>query len=307
MSKDAVQIYEGRHKLVAGALILLFGGMVVRAAFLHVIDRDFLRKQGDARMLRVEEIPAHRGILRDRNGLPLAVSTPVTTLWINPKQAQDIDSAALAKMLSLDVTDLRQRLKKNARKEFMYLRRHMAPEAAATVLAQGFPGVYSKQEYRRYYPEGEVASHLLGFTNLEDKGQEGLELELDSQLRGVPGAKRVLRDRKGAKVKDVALIRPAQPGKDIYLSFDARAQYLAYRELADTVAKNGAAAGTAVALDVDTGEVLAMVNQPAFNPNNREKLQPSEMRNRAVTDMFEPGSTMKPFTVAAALKAENIR
>lgn len=295
--------FTGRHRLVGVLLLVLFGGMATRATYLHVVDQEFLRKQGDARMLRLEPIAAHRGILRDRNGLPLAVSTPVVSLWVNPRQAQELDVARLASVLSLNPDALRDRLKKNAQKEFLYLRRHLAPDAAAGILAQEFPGVYGMTEYRRFYPEGEVTSHLLGFTNLDDQGQEGLELELDEKLRGVPGVKRVLRDLKGAKVKDVALVRPAQPGRDVLLSFDARTQYLAYRELAEAVAKNGAKAGTAVALDVETGEVLAMVNQPAFNPNNRSNLRPEEMRNRAVTDMFEPGSTMKPFTMAAALES----
>lgn len=305
MSVDGKLTFTGRHRLVALIMLGLFGSMAARAAYLTVVDRDFLRKQGDARMLRLEPIAAHRGILRDRNGLPLAVSTPVVSIWINPKEAlaAKLDVPALARSLDLDADWLSQRLKKNRQREFTYIKRHLAPDAAELVLAREFPGVYGMTEYRRFYPEGEVTSHILGFTNLDDQGQEGLELELDDTLRGVPGLKRVLRDLKGAKVKDVAMVRPAQPGQDVYLSFDARTQYLAYRELAQAVEQNGASAGTAVALDVDTGEVLAMVNQPAFNPNNRSNLRPSEMRNRAVTDMFEPGSTMKPFTVAAGLES----
>ncbi len=303
MSKGAVLTFTGRHRLVGFLLLALFGGMAARASYLHVVDQEFLRKQGDARMLRMEPIAAHRGILRDRNGLPLAVSTPVVSIWVNPKETKNLDVKQLAAVLSLNPDALQDRLKKHAQREFLYLKRHLAPDAAASVLAQEFPGVYGMTEYRRFYPEGEVTSHLLGFTNLDDQGQEGLELELDARLRGVPGARRVLRDLKGAKVKDVALVRPAQPGQDVHLSFDARTQYLAYRELAQAVEKNGAKAGTAVALDVETGEVLAMVNQPSFNPNNRSNLRPGELRNRAVTDMFEPGSTIKPFTVAAALES----
>ncbi len=305
MSKDAKLVFTGRHRLVSLIMLGLFGSMAARAAYLTVVDRDFLRRQGDARMLRMEPIAAHRGILRDRNGLPLAVSTPVVSIWVNPKEAlaEKLDVAAFARAMDLDAGWLRERLKKNSQREFTYIKRHLAPDAAAVILAQEFPGVYGMTEYRRFYPEGEVTAHILGFTNLDDQGQEGLELELDKTLRGVPGMKRVLRDLKGSKVKDVALLRPAQPGQDVYLSFDARTQYLAYRELAQAVEQRGARAGTAVALDVDTGEVLAMVNQPAFNPNNRLSLRPEEMRNRAVTDMFEPGSTMKPFTVAAGLES----
>lgn len=295
--------FSGRHRFFITILGLLFLGVMVRATYLHVINNDFLRKEGDARILRKEVIPAHRGILRDRNGQPLAVSTPVTTLWMNPKKINAEDIPRLAKALDVKPDVLAARIKANARKEFYYLRRHMAPADADAVLSQDIAGVYSQTEYHRFYPEGEVASQVLGFTNLEDRGQEGLELELDEQLRGVPGERRVLRDLKGRKVKDVALVSAAQPGKDIYLSFDSRTQYLAYRELADAVAKNGAAAGTAVALNVETGEVLAMVNQPSFNPNNRTNLKPAEMRNRAVVDMFEPGSTVKPFTMLAALES----
>lgn len=297
--------FPGRHHLLAIFMLLLFGGMSARAAYLHVIDREFLRKQGDARMLRVEQIPAHRGIIKDRNGLPLAVSTPVVSIWLNPKEAlrSGLDTKELASALDLDAKALEARVRSNATREFIYVKRHLSPESAEAVLAQEFPSVYGMTEYRRFYPEGEVASHVIGFTDLDDKGQEGLELAFDDVLHGVPGAKRVLRDLKGRKLKDVALLRPARPGQDVYLSFDARTQYLAYRELAAAIEKNNARAGTAVALDVETGEVLAMVNQPAFNPNNRSRLKPDEMRNRAVTDMFEPGSTMKPFTVAAGLES----
>lgn len=297
--------FAGRHALLGIVMFGLFGSLVARAAYLHVVDQEFLRKQGDARMLRVEPIAAHRGILRDRNGLPLAVSTPVVSIWINPREAdrESLPVQKLAQALQLDARWIQERLRRNGQREFLYLKRHLAPADAEAVLAQGFPGVYGKTEYRRFYPEGEVTSHLLGFTNLDDEGQEGLELELDEKLRGVPGLRRVLRDLKGSKVKDVALLRPARPGQDVHLSFDARTQYLAYRELAQAIAQNGARAGTAVALDVETGEVLAMVNQPSYNPNNRKNLRPDEMRNRAVTDMFEPGSTMKPFTVAAALES----
>ncbi|HEX6590768.1 MAG TPA: penicillin-binding transpeptidase domain-containing protein, partial [Moraxellaceae bacterium] len=305
MSADGKLTFTGRHRLVSLIMLGLFGSMAARAVYLNVVDRDFLRKQGDARMLRLESIAAHRGILRDRNGLPMAVSTPVVSIWVNPKEATaaKLDTAQLAAALDLNPEWLRNRLKKNAQREFLYVKRHLSPDAATLLLAREFPGVYGMTEYRRFYPEGEVTSHILGFTNLDDQGQEGLELELEDKLRGVPGVKRVLRDLKGSKIKDVALVRPARPGQDVYLSFDARTQYLAYRELAQAVEQNGARAATAVALDVDTGEVLAMVNQPAFNPNNRSNLRPDEMRNRAVTDMFEPGSTMKPFTVAVGLES----
>lgn len=304
MNKKVLPIQENnRHKVVLLLVAVGFSLLALRAVYLHTINQAFLQKQGDARMLRVESIPAHRGILRDRNGIPLAVSTPVVSIWVNPKEvlAEHTSVFDLAKALSLNSVWLREKINNNKNKEFVFIKRHLSPDAADKILKANFAGVYGTPEYRRFYPEGEVTSHLLGFTNLDDKGSEGLELAFDDKLKGVPGAKRVLRDLKGAKVKDVALIRPPQPGQDIYLSFDTRIQYLAYRELADAVLKNNAVAGMAVALSVDTGEVLAMVNMPAYNPNNKTDLQPDHMRNRAVTDTFEPGSTMKPFTVAAGL------
>lgn len=305
MTDDRKLTFAWRHVTVLVIMTLCFGGLATRAVYLHVIDQEFLRRQGDARMLREEPIAAHRGILKDRNGLPLAVSTPVVSIWVNPKEAlaAKLDVRALAAALDLEASGVARRINASNKREFLYVKRHLSPEAAEAVLANEFPGVYGMTEYRRFYPEGEVTSHLLGFTNLDDTGQEGLELALDEKLRGVPGLKKVLRDQKGRKVKDVALIRPARPGQDVYLSFDARTQYLAYRELATAIEQHGAKAGTAVALDVETGEVLAMVNQPSFNPNNRTRLKPEELRNRAVTDMFEPGSTMKPFTVAVALES----
>jgi cell division protein FtsI (penicillin-binding protein 3) len=305
MSSGNGLTFAWRHVAVVAVMTLCFGGLAARAIYLHVIDKEFLRGQGDARMLREEKIAAHRGILKDRNGLPLAVSTPVVSIWVNPKEAieRKLDVRALASALDLEPASVQRRIKANERREFLYVKRHLSPEAAEAILANEMPGVYGMTEYRRFYPEGEVTSHLLGFTNLDDSGQEGLELAFDEKLRGVSGLKKVLRDQKGRKVKDVALIRSARPGQDVYLSFDARTQYLAYRELATAIAQHGAIAGTAVALDVETGEVLAMVNQPSFNPNNRAKLKREEMRNRAVTDMFEPGSTMKPFTVAVALES----
>lgn len=297
--------FIGRHHLLTGFVLLAFGAMAARAIYLHVVDQEFLRKEGDARTVRVETIPAHRGILRDRNGLPLAVSTPVVSIWVNPTEAAKgkLDVAKLAAAVDMDAAVLRERISSSRSRNFLYVRRHMSPEAADAVLALELPGVYGLTEYRRFYPEGEVAAHIIGFTNLDDEGQEGLELAFEEKLRGEPGAKRVLRDRKGRKLKDIALVKPARPGQDVYLSFDARTQYLAYRELAQAIEQHGARAGTAVALDVHTGEVLAMVNQPSYNPNNRSRLKPEELRNRAVTDMFEPGSTIKPFTVAAGLES----
>lgn len=297
--------FAGRHHVVLVVLGLLFGGLAVRAGYLTVVDSDFLRQQGNARMLRTEPIIAMRGMIRDRNGTPLAVSTPVTSLWINPKLAlaAGIDLNALARAAEVDPQVLSQRVHHNARKGFLYIKRHLSPSAAELVLNQDFPGVSGLTEYRRFYPEGEATAHLIGFTDLDDQGKEGLELEFNEQLAGEAGIKRTVKDLKGHRVQDVALVKPAHPGHDIMLSFDTRVQYAAYRELARGVAEHNAVAGALVSLDVDTGEVLAMANLPSYNPNNRSNLTPNALRNRAITDMFEPGSTMKPFTIAAALES----
>jgi cell division protein FtsI (penicillin-binding protein 3) len=300
--------FRGRHRVVSGFMLLLFACMGGRAAWLCLVNTDFLRKQGDARMLRTEPVVAHRGMIKDRNGEPLAVSTPVVSIWVNPREAMgdELDVPALAGALGLNPADLRARISKNSGREFLYLKRHLAPAEADPILAREFPGVYGLTEYQRFYPEGEVTAHIIGFTNLDDSGEEGVELSFDKVLRGIPGQKQVVRDLKGNKVKDVALLKAPRPGEDVQLSFDARAQYMAYRELAAAVEQQGAKAGAVVAIDVQTGEVLAMVNQPSYNPNNRTKLNLADMRNRAVIDMFEPGSVMKPFTIAAALEAGKV-
>ena len=311
--------FSGRHVFLQGILVLLFLGMAGRAVYLHVFDKDFLRKQGDARVLRTETINAHRGMITDRNGVPLAISTPVMSLWVNPKEVYELahpdqtvkrpkkpmilDVAELAIAVGLEPAELNARIAKNAKKEFVYIKRHLPPDIAQVVLDREFPAVYGVTEYRRYYPEGEATAHVIGFTDLDDKGKEGVELAFEEQLKGISGLQQVIRDRKGNKVKDIAEIKPAKPGQDIALSFDARIQYIANRELAVTVAESGAKAGYLVALDIETGEVLAMVNQPTYNPNNRTTLNPQQLRNRAVIDMFEPGSTMKVLTVAAGLES----
>lgn len=297
--------YRGRHYLVFAIFGLLFGGLTVRAAYLTVVDSEFLRRQGDARMMRTDPIMAMRGMIRDRNGTPLAVSTPVTSIWINPRQAlaAGTNLPAVAHGLDLNPVEFSARVRHNARKSFLYVRRHLPPKVAESFLKQDFPGVFGLTEYRRFYPEAEVTAHLVGFTDLDEHGKEGLELAMDKDLAGEQGTKRVVKDLKGHRVQDVALVKAARPGRDVDLSFDARVQYAAYRELARGVAEHGADAGVLVSLDVETGEVLAMANVPSYNPNDRTHLTPNALRNRAVTDMFEPGSTMKPFTLAAALES----
>lgn len=278
--------------------------LVARAMDIQVLDSTFFEQQGDARHLRVVTIPAHRGDILDRNGEPLAVSTPVNSIWMNPQSvsADDRRLVDLAKLLELKYGLLKQKVSDNPQKEFIYLKRHVSPETAAKVSALGIEGVASQNEYRRYYPAGEVAAHILGFADIDDNGQEGIELAFDDWLKGKPGKKRVIRDRLGRAFDDIERIKDAEPGKEVKLSIDKRLQYLTYRTLKSAVLKHNAVAGSAVVLDVKTGQVLAMVNQPSFNVNDRGQMRPEATRNRAVTDVFEPGSTMKPLSMAAALE-----
>ena len=293
-----------RAELVVLLLALCAGVLVARAVYLQVIHRGFLEQQGDARFTRVAKLSANRGMILDRNGEPLAVSTPVDTVWANPAElAQSPQSfTKLAKALDRDPQWLARRVTSSLDREFVYLVRHMRPNDAERVRDLRIPGVYLLREYRRYYPGGEVTGHLLGFTSVDDVGQEGLELAYDQWLGGEPGAKRVIQDRLGRTIEDVEQIRAPRPGQDLRASIDLRVQYLAYRELKAAVQANRAQSGAAVVLDIETGEVLAMVNQPAFNPNDREQYAPSRYRNRAATDIFEPGSSIKPFVVASAME-----
>ena len=285
----------------------LCGGLVLegRILYLQVYQKDFLSAQGDDRYLRTVQISAHRGEITDRHGEPLAVSTPVDSIWANPPElAPVLDRLPeLASGLEVDEDWLARRITSNLEREFVYLRRHLPPDDAAQVMQLGIPGVSTFREYRRYYPSGEVVGHLLGFTNIDDTGQEGLEFEFDYWLKGENGAKRVVRDRLGRIVEDVELVKSVRPGRTLRASLDLRLQYLAYRELKQAVAEHNAISGSAVILDPNTGEVLAMVNQPSYNPNDRTQFDPSRYRNRAITDIFEPGSSVKPFVVAAALES----
>ena len=300
-----VEWRRGRTTLMIVAFVL--GGLVLegRVLYLQSIRGEFLAAQGDDRYLRTVEIAAHRGTITDRHGEPLAVSTPVDSIWADPGDlAPALDRLPeLAEVVEVDEDWLVRQITSNLDREFVYLRRHLPPEHAARVLQLGIPGVSTFREYRRYYPAGEVVGHLLGFTNIDDVGQEGLEFEFDYWLSGQNGSKRVLRDRLGRIVEDVELVKPARPGRTLRASLDLRLQYLAYRELKQAVAENDAISGSVVMLDPATGEVLAMVNQPSYNPNNRTQLDPSRYRNRAITDIFEPGSSIKPFVVAAALES----
>nr|WP_241264753.1 penicillin-binding protein 2 [Marinobacter daepoensis] len=294
-----------RFGSVLGVFLLVMLGIAWRLVDLHVVDNDFLRKQGDVRTIRVESIDAHRGVVTDRHGEPLAVSTPVQTVWANPSETdpEDPQLASLARILGLSEGKLRERLRQYSGREFIYLRRKIQPSMAREALALGIGGIYARQEYRRYYPAGEVTAHVVGFTDIDEQGQEGIELAYNKWLTGEPGQKRVLKDNRGRIIKDLMLIRDARPGKDLELSIDLRLQYLAYRELKAVVSAHKARGGTLVMLDVDSGEVLAMVNQGSYNPNDRSQLAAENLRNKAITDLFEPGSTIKPLTIAAALES----
>lgn len=294
-----------RMVLVGSLLGLVSLGLVARAFDLQVIRKQFYQKQGDARFLREVPIPVSRGTIFDRNGHPLAVSTPVTSIWANPSVllANEDRIPALAKALGGDATDIQRYLEQRANREFVYLKRQMAPEAAQAVLDLDIPGVNGQREFKRYYPSGAVTAHILGFTNIDDRGQEGLELAYDDWLAGKPGLKRVIRDGKGHIVEDLEQIRAPKPGQNLTLSIDRGIQFLAYNELKETLEKFQAASGSIVVMDVHTGEILAMASMPTFNPNAVSGSKPAQRRNRAVTDVVEPGSTMKAFTLAAALSS----
>ncbi|MCC5863113.1 MAG: penicillin-binding protein 2 [Gammaproteobacteria bacterium] len=303
------QRFRRRSLFVLGGFVIATVVLCVRAVELQVIDNAFLTAEGDARHIRRAEIAAHRGPIVDRHGEPLAVSTPVDSVWANPRELTVAIERLpeLARALERDPQWLARQLTSNTHREFLYLRRHMRPDQAARVMALQLPGVHLQREYRRYYPAGEVSGHLLGFTNIDDRGQEGLELAFDPWLRGEPGVKRVLRDRFGRVIEHVESVRPARPGRTLRTSIDLRLQYLAYRELKAAVARHDAISGSAVVLDVRTGEVLAIVNQPAYNPNDRSQFAVDRYRNRAATDIFEPGSAFKPLIVAAALESGRYR
>ncbi len=304
MMKLEGALYPWRFRLVLGLLALMVGAIAWRIVDLQVVDRDFLIGQGDARSLRHIPIPAHRGLITDRNGEPLAVSTPVTTLWANAKELQVAKDRwpALAAALGQDPKALAERLEAQANKEFIYLVRGLTPEQGQQVLDLKVPGVYGIEEFRRFYPAGETTAHMVGFTDIDDHGREGVELAYDEWLAGVPGKRQVIKDRRGRLIKDVQVTKNAKAGKPLALSIDLRLQYLANRELRNAIIENGAKAGSLVIMDVKTGEILAMVNQPTYNPNNRRNLQPAMMRNRAMIDVFEPGSTMKAISMSAALE-----
>ena len=311
MSENTISHTEERLRLLAVVGLLLAGLLVLawRAVDLQVLDSGFLQREGAARHLRVVEIPAHRGNIVDRNGEPLAVSTPVDSIWVQPREVMQARErwGQLAEVLGVDAAEMGAFIEARQNRQFIYLRRQVSPAVAEAVMGLEMPGVNSQREYRRYYPAGEVAAQLVGLTDIDDAGIGGLELAYEQWLEGRPGKKRVIKDRHGHVVEDVERLEAPQPGREVRLTLDRRLQYLAYRELKTAVTRHNAVGGSAVILDARTAEVLAMVNQPSFNPNNRGNASSDRQRNRAVTDVLEPGSAIKPFTVAAALESGSFR
>lgn len=286
-------------------ILLVVAGLVARLIYLTVINQHFLRGQSDARILRTVDVPAFRGMIMDRNGYPLAVSTAVYSVWVDPTQLEisPDNIKTLAKLLALKPALLQKTIQINEDKgrEFVYLKRGVAPEVAKQIQALKITGLNLQQDFKRFYPEGEVAAHVIGFTNIDDQGEEGMELAYNKTLAGTIGKKKVIRDRLGREISEISTLQQQKPGEDLQLSIDRRIQYLAYRELMAGIEKNIAESGSVVVLDVKTGEILAMANFPSYNPNNRPAKKNDNFRNRAVTDIFEPGSTIKTFTIAAAL------
>ncbi len=302
--KKQVLTSPARHWLVLGLISFLFAVMAGRAMFLQFYNADFLKKRGNAQALRVIDVSAVRGMILDRNGQPLAVSTPVDAVSADPaKLYANPDSwKPLATTLGINHKKLVAKIKRHKKRHFMYLNRQVLPDIAERVMALDIDGVFLRREYKRYYPLGAVTGHLVGFTNVDGQGLEGIELAYDDSLQGHPGKDQVIRDASGHVIEHVSNIERAADGEDLVLSIDSRIQYLAYRSLKQAVVEHQATSASAVVVDVTNGEILAMVNEPGYNPNDRSQLRSSRFRNRAVTDSFEPGSTVKPLTVVAALE-----
>jgi len=296
-----------RSRLVLVALLGGFGALIGRSLYLQGIQNDFLQKKGESRYERTIEISATRGRILDRHGDVLAISTPVKAIWALPDDAKLAPAQArqLAGLLEMDVRELNRKLASD--RDFVFVKRQVPPDVAEKVVALRLPGIHQQTEYRRYYPSGDVMAHMLGFTGAEDVGQEGVELTMNDMLTGKPGSRRVIKDRRGQIVEDVESVRAPQDGKDVNLALDAKVQYLAHSRLRQAMAEHKAKAGGIVVLDAKTGEVLALANAPTYNPNNRVRLAGAQLRNRAFTDTFEPGSTFKPFTAAMALEKGKYR
>lgn len=294
-----------RYRFIVILLLICALSLALRIVYLAIFNHHFLQTQGDMRALRIVEIPAYRGMILDRNGYPLAISSPVDAVWVDPANfdVNNPNLAVLANLLNLSVDEIKQRIDKNQHREFLYLKRGLDPSVGRQIKALAMPGVSIQREYKRFYPEGEVAAHVLGFTNVDDQGQEGVELAYNSWLAGSPGKKQVLKDRLGRTVSDIHTLKQAEPGHNLVLSIDRRIQFLAYQALQEGVSKFNAKAGTAIVLDVKTGEILAMVNVPSYNPNNRPAGHSEVYRNRAATDLYEPGSVIKTFSMVSAISS----
>jgi cell division protein FtsI (penicillin-binding protein 3) len=297
-----------RSRMVGLMLMAAFLALLLRAFYLQVINNDFLQEKGDSRYLRDIEISASRGKVTDRHGDMLAISTPMRAIWAIPSDARTLSGEQkrlLAELVDLPLRELDARLA--SEKTFVFIKRQVPPQTAEQVAALKLPGIHQEKEYRRYYPAGDMTAHLVGFTGVDDKGLEGVELAFQQSLLGRPGARTVIRDRRGNIIEDVGATRPPRDGNDIVLAIDSKIQYLAYSHLKSTVSEHKAKGGGIVVLDTRTGEILALANWPTYNPNNRARLSGEQLRNRAVTDTFEPGSTLKPFTVALALEKGKYR
>ena len=292
-----------RSKLIVAAMALAFVGLAVRASYVQVFENAFYKRQGEVRFARTLTLPANRGHILDRNGLILASSVPAPSVWANPEELDRSPEGLrrLGQLLEISPAELAKKLE-NEDKTFVWLRRQMDEPVVKQILALKIKGIYTIKEYKRLYPEGESAAHIVGFTNVEDKGQEGIELIFQNQLSGKPGARRVIKDRLGRVVEDVGQMTPPVDGEDLQLSIDSKVQFFAYQKLREAVIQNKAKAGSVVVLDAQSGEILALANYPSYSPDKRLNLSGEQLRNRALTDSFEPGSTMKPFAIALALE-----
>lgn len=299
---NQTSFFSARHYFVLVVLLLMFIALIGRASYLQVVDQAFLLDEGSQRQLRTIDTPAYRGAIVDRFGAPLAISTPVDSVWVNPRLAL-LDKEGLKKVsksLDLNYTKVLTSVTQRANREFVFLKRRIEPELAQQAV-EGTQGVYLQREYSRFYPAGEIVSHVLGFTDIDDTGSEGMERVYQDWLKATPGQRQILRDRKGQVVENIAQVAAAKPGNDLQMSLDMRLQYIAYRSLAKAIKYHDAESGSAVLLDARSGEILALANLPSYNPNSRDKQKAEQRRNRAITDVFEPGSSIKPFTLAAAM------
>lgn len=303
----AVKLPPWRSRVVLFSLFAAFVALAVRALWLQGISTDFLQKQGESRYARTLELPATRGKITDRNGQVLASSLPVKAIWAIPDDVASAPKAKLHELAKLlEMTDRELQRKLDSDRSFVYLKRQVELDTVDKIVKLGIPGIETRKEYKRFYPEGEVMAHVVGFTNIEDAGQDGMELAAQKTLAGVTGSRRVIKDRLGHIVEDIRAVREPHDGKDLTLSIDSKIQYIAFTQLKNAVEKNKAKAGAIVVLDVRTGEILALANMPSYNPNDRKDLSGGQLRNRVMTDTFEPGSTLKPFTVALALETKRV-